>query len=242
MPEDSHSAQAGSGGESPGAKVEDKGLLAAVVKIAKHGIDDVVMIGLGSLVHHIATKLINARKEDSKAAASLRKAQELIHEGKHEEAAEQIIEIGRFGFGYGDEGLYLAALAWAIQFFVDSDESDKAGWLLDALDGLNADTHKRMRMALGELKSVEETGKVLVKLGNAPGRGKLRLAQITRITGLNLDPDDHPARVFVTEFSGALKRVRKNFSRGVAVAEECLRLQERKDNRRRAAARKRLGR
>jgi len=242
MPEDSHSAQAGSGGESPGARAEDKGLLAAALKLAKHSVDEVVLIGIGSLIHHISAKLMNARKEDSKAAKSLRKAQELIHEGKHEEAAEQIIEIGRFGFGYGDEGLYLAALAWAVQFFVDSDESTKAGRLLDSLDALDADTHKRMRMALGELKSVEETGKVLIKLGNAPGKGKLRLAQITRITGLNLDPDDHPASVLATELSRTLDKIRKNFVQGVAAKQNELRLKEQKDNRRRKAARKRLGR
>lgn len=208
-----------------------KGFLRGLIS----SLDEMGFVAAGAFGNYLFNRVFQNKDEGREV---LEQAKKLIKEGKPEEAGELIIKSKAFGFGYEDEAGFLTGIAWAIQALLDAGESGKADNLVDSLYFMESETLDRLRFALAKIESVEQTGRILVKLAQIRNP-KVRLARIAKITGLQLDPAKHPANVFVTEIGGAFKTACKGFRKGVDKKKKAILAAKRKRTRRMNAARRR---
>lgn len=212
-----------------------EGFLKGVLRGMGHAMDEVGFLSMGALATHLFHQAMSPKSGNGEV---LQRARKLIEEGRTEEAGELIIKAKPFGIGFGDEAGFLAGLGWAIQFFYDSDEPAKADLLVDTLAELGPDALRRLRRSLAEVESVEETGKILVKIAQV-GSPQERIAKIARIVGISLDPKDHPAHVLVDSLSDAFSAATENYRAKVDKKKAAIRAKQVDKAARLAAARTR---
>ncbi len=186
------------------SSIASRGILDQLARGVKHGLDEAAFF-TGGAVGGYLMNYFRGRGQAQKAEV-VDKARALYTEGKHDEARELIIQSHLFGIGHGDECGMLATLAFVIQFFLDADEEALIGPFLNALDALDEETLERLRLSLAVIESVEERGKMMVKLAKTPGNLRTRIRQHCRIAGIVLDPANHPANVLVDAIGGAFTR------------------------------------
>jgi tetratricopeptide (TPR) repeat protein len=182
------------------AESAKKGVVHHIKRFLAGTADEVVGAAVWALLARLSSSLFKGHGYQPEV---VEKARELFKEGKTEEAERLIIESNFFGIGYGDEANELAAIVWAIQFYADCGELDKAQRLVDQLASLDASTLDHLRMVIAKFGNVEEAGKALVKLGQLDNAAQ----SISKIVGIHKDPAEHPARVLLTEISEAVSHV-----------------------------------
>ncbi len=204
----------------------------------KKSLDEAFFLASGAVGGYLASYF--AGRGQKEKAEAYEKARQFHIEGKHEAAREIIIQADIFGIGYGDEAGTFFATLWAIQFLLDSKEAKKIEPFLDALDALDKETKDRLIRVMAKIGSVEESGKVLVKLARTPGELKQQVRKLARIAGIEQDPKNHPANVLVTEVGEAFSGAFKGYAGKVKTGKVKIRRQSAKRETQRLAAKRRI--
>jgi hypothetical protein len=226
---------------------ERKHVIEEVKKSFTHGMaqgigrfaDEVIIGVIGSLATLLWQRIMGRRRPMEPEVVE--QARKLVAEGKAAEAGELIVKSHTFGFGYGDEVGFLAALGSATQFLYESGEPEKANALVDTLAEFDEDTLRRLRLSLAQIESVEKTAKILIQIAQISNPEE-RLARITKIAGVKLDPANDPSTVLVNELGAAFNAVGTGYREQVDNKKEQIRARQADRAQRLAAARERIAR